>query len=149
MRWTTSDQSLLFHATDWAPEILSEGFIRGNPIKMADHVKGSRHHLGVTGICATRCSHFARLFAPAVLLLDQAAIRMRFRSLPRAEGAYDPANDHGDFRIEAEQLIIAERLPLSTYCRGLWLCSSRLSVSDYKPVIASPLFRGFFKGHHG
>jgi hypothetical protein len=139
--------SSLFHATNWAKEILQDEAIRGHPIRMYDCVPGGRSHIGMIGVCTTRSQEFAKLYAPVVFALDRDRIKEKYRSILRAEEAYDSAY-YAEYRMEAEEFIPCEKLGLDRYCTGIWL-DQTWNDPAAKIVEENPLFKGFFKGHHG
>lgn len=128
---------LVYHGTYWGEEIIAEGFIAANTtLTIRDKT--------LRGVCVTRDMRFARQFAPIIFGLDWDKIKRRYRSYPRAErGAYDLANDHGDFRIEAEEFIVCPHLDLSQYLVGIWVNEEH--VLDDDAITQHPLFRGRLK----
>lgn len=137
---------VVYHASEWGAEIVRDGEIRGGPIEVRDDLVHNRHHHGMIGISTTRDLWFARMYAPAVFVLDWNAVRSRFRTVPRAEGAY---GEH-DYRLEAEELVIAPSLPLERYCLGILLDRGvRRTDPDHAPVILHPAFAGYVEGQHG
>jgi len=137
---------VVYHASEWGAEIVRDGEIRGGPIEVRDDLVYNRHHHGMIGISTTRNLWFARMYAPAVFVLDWNAVRSRFRTVPRAEGAY---GEH-DYRLEAEELVIAPSLPLERYCLGILLDRGvRRTDPDHAPVILHPAFAGYVEGQHG
>lgn len=143
----------VFHSTDWAPEILAEDRILGNstidpkaqPTKTSDLRFDHTHH-GLRGICVTRSFYFARQFSDAIFALDRRAIRYHHRIILRAErDAYDLANEHGDFRIEAEEFIVCEELPLSAYLLAIWVREDHIEDPEYRHIASHDRFAGYFR----
>jgi hypothetical protein len=142
----------VFHSTEWGPEILKDGAILGNstidpaarPIKASDLRFDSRHH-ELRGVCVTRSFHFARQFSDAIFALDRDIVRQRHRILLRAEkDAYDLADDHGDFRIEAEEFIVCDRLPLNRCLLAIWAREDHADDPEYRHILQHPAFAGHF-----
>lgn len=144
---TSRIHPVLLHATSWISEILDDGYIAGNPIRMSDHVPGGRAHIGMKGVCTTRSQIFAKLYAPAILVLDREKIRQKYKIILRAEEAYDSAH-YGEYRMEAEEFIPCDRLGIEKYCHGFWIDFSWNDECREK-IEKHSLFKGFFKGHHG
>ena len=137
---------VVYHASEWGAEIVRDGEIRGAPIEVRADLVHNRQHHGTVGISTTRDLWFARMYAPCVFVLDWNAIRSRFRTVPRAEGAYG----EDDYRLEAEELVIAPGLPLDRYCLGILLDRSVIRTDpDHAPVILHPAFAGYVEGQHG
>ena len=141
MRWTDISQPVVYHSTDWGPEIVADGTIRANPLRILAHVK-HRSEEGVTGVCVTRSLHFARLYASVIFVLDLRKIKQRYKLIQRAEGAYDSAHD-GDYRLEAEEFILCPDLPLAQFVKAIWMSTERRDDEDYAAVAAHPLFAGW------
>ncbi len=138
--------SVVYHATEWGAEIVRDGYIRGAPIEVRADLVHNRQHHGTVGISTTRDLWFARMYAPCVFVLDLNAVRSRFRTIPRAEGAYGEE----DYRIEAEELVIAPGLALDRYCLGILLDRGvRRTDPDHAAVILHPAFVGYVQGQHG
>lgn len=142
----------VFHSTEWGPEILKDNAILGNStidpaarlIKAGD-LRFDNKHRGLQGICVTRSFYFARQFSDTIFMLDREIVRQRHRILLRAEkDAYDLANDHGDFRIEAEEFIMCERLQLDSCLLAIWVRNDHRSEADYQGLISHPAFAGHF-----
>ena len=142
----------VFHSTEWGSEILKDGAILGNstidpatrPIKASDLRFDSNHH-ALRGICATRSFCFARQFSDTIFVLDRDAIRQRYRILLRAEkDAYALANEHGDFRIEAEEFIVCDRLPLDDCLLAIWAREDHADDPEYREIVRHPAFAGYF-----
>ncbi|AXK43875.1 hypothetical protein [Erythrobacter aureus] len=143
--WSDLGWPVVYHSTDWGDEIVKDGFIKGNPLKMAAHIEG-RSHEGRTGISVTRSAYFARQFANIIFVLDLRRLRQRYRLSPRAEGAYDAAHPHGDYRLEAEEFIHAERIDLAPYLLGIWLKKQDWGGIEFEGrLLNHPKFRGFFR----
>ena len=141
----------VYHSTDFGPEILETGQIAANSTitpNRHSHKAGDLRfgpEAGIRGICVTRSFHFARLFSSCIFALDLLKIRQRHRILPRAEqDAYDLANDHGDYRIEAEEFIICRGMPLDDFLLGIWLLDEYRAKNEYQSLISHSLFKGFF-----
>ena len=142
----------VYHSTDFGPEILETGQIAANSTirpnshtQKAGDLRFDSAEPGIRGVCVTRSFHFARLFSPCIFALDLRKIRYRFRMLPRAEqDAYDLANDHGDYRIEAEEFIVCPGLSLDHFLLGIWLLDEYRLKNDYQPLISHCLFKGYF-----
>lgn len=142
----------VFHSTEWGSEILKDGAIPGNStidpaarlVKASDlRFDGHRHAL--RGVCVTRSFYFARQFSDAIFVLDRDKIQQRHRILLRAEKeAYDLANDHGDFRIEAEEFIVCDRLPLDGCLLAIWSREDHADDPEYREIVRHPAFAGYF-----
>jgi hypothetical protein len=142
----------LFHSTDFGAEIFRDGRIHANSTidlsaragRASDLRHDAEHHT-THGVCATRSLYFAKQFSPTIFALDVAKLRQQYRIVQRAEaGAYDLADDHGDFRIEAEEFIICPGIDLARFCQGIWINDSLRDDPDHAPLAASPMFRGWF-----
>lgn len=142
----TARMPVVYHASEWGAEIVRDGEIRGGPIEVRADLVHNRQHHGMIGISTTRDLWFARMYAPAVFVLDWNAVRSRFRTVPRAEGAY---GEH-DYRLESEELVIAPALALDRYCLGILLDRGvRRTDPDHATVIRDPAFAGYVQGQHG
>lgn len=148
-----SKRPMVFHSTEWGVEILSTGIILANStidlqtigIKATDTRFDAEHH-ETRGICVTRSFYFARQFSETIFGLDRDAIRHRSRLVKRAEvGAYDLADDHGDYRIEAEEFIICPGLDVARHVVAIWLSEERRNDPEYKQIEGSSLFMGHFR----
>lgn len=136
---------VLYHATEWGAEIADANEIRGAPIQVREDLIHNRQHHGVIGTSTTRDYWFAIMYAPCVFVLDHDRIGQAFRTVPRAEGAYGEE----DYRIEAEELVIADRMPLDRYCLTILLDRNVAHWQDSRTIMAHPLFGGFCIGQHG
>ena len=143
----------LFHSTEWGQEILADNQIMGNstidpykrPSKASDLRFDDQHHI-VRGICVTRSFTFAAQFSNAIFALDRNAIQQRHRIFLRAEeGAYDLANDHGDFRIESEEFIVCSSLALSPFLIGIWVNVEYAEDADYQSLVRHDQFKGLYR----
>ena len=142
----------VFHSTEWGPEILRDGAILGNStidpaarLTKASDLRFDSHHHELRGVCVTRSFHFARQFSDAIFVLDRNIIRQRHRILLRAEkDAYDLANDHGDFRIEAEEFIVCDRLPLDGCLLAIWVRDDHADDPEYQEIVHHAAFAGHF-----
>lgn len=135
---------VVYHSSEWGQEIVSDGEIRGAPIKVRDDLVHGREHHGVQGISTSRDFWFATLYAPCVFVLDWNRIRQRFRTIARAEGAY---GEH-DYRLESEELIVTPGLALERYCVAIWLDQGFYDDPESRGIMAHPLFAGMFAGGH-
>lgn len=143
---------LVYHSTEWGQEILASGLIQANStIDVAD--RGSkatdlRHdtdHHELKGVCVTRSFHFAKQFSPVIFGLDVDLLRHRFKMMPRAEvGAYDLADNHGDFRIEAEEFVVCPGIELDRYLVAIWLSEEYRGDPDYQSIASDERFAGYF-----
>ena len=147
-----STRAYLFHSTEWGPEILRDNAIQGNSTinpdvrleKASDLRWGEQHH-GLQGVCVTRSFYFARQFSDTIFVLDRRIIQYRHRILLRAEkDAYDLANNHGDFRIEAEEFIICKKLSLATCLAAIWVRQDHAGDPDHRELISHSSFKGYF-----
>lgn len=137
-------QPVVYHSTDWAPEIISSGVIRGKTLEMPDYVKGARGQIGMTGIHVTRSLWFAKAYATVIFALDWTKLKHRYRMIQRAEGAYDEAHPHGDYRLEAEEFIVAPEIQLDRYLLGIWMSEERRGDEEFSKITKHPLFRGWY-----
>lgn len=143
MRWNDISQPIVYHSTDWGPEIVNDGLIKAVPLRVLAHVKHGRAQEGVTGICVTRSAYFAKAYASVIFAIDLPKVRQRFKLIQRAEGAYDDAHE-GDHRLEAEEFIICPQLDLKQYVKAIWMSTERRDDPEFAPVAAHSLFRGWF-----
>ena len=143
----------LFHATEWGPEIIADNAILGNStinpqerLTKASDLRFDAEHHSLQGICVTRSFYFAQQFSDVIFALDREAIAHHHKILLRAEkDAYDLANEHGDFRIEAEEFIVASKLDLNAHLLAIWLKDDHQRTPEYWNVIAHPKFAGIFR----
>jgi hypothetical protein len=143
MRWSDISQPVVYHSTDWGPEIVASGIIKGNPIRLLGHIKHARAQEGLTGVCVTRSMWFAKAYASVIFAIDLSKVRQRYKLIQRAEGAYDEAHD-GDYRLEAEEFILCPKLDLDQYLRAIWMSEERRGDDEFEPVAQHPLFKGWF-----
>lgn len=61
------------------------------------------------------------------------------------EGAYDLADDHGDFRIEAEEFIVCDRLDLASHMLAFWIIQDKRELPEYAELEGDPLFAGYYR----
>lgn len=150
---TEAMDSVVFHSTEFGLEILQDGMIKANTLiqpsefskRAADLRFDKDANGGTRGICVTRSFYFARQFSNVIFALKLDKIKHNHRILPRAEiDAYDLANDHGDFRLEAEEFIVCNGLPVEVFVAKIWLTSEYRDDPEYAPIVAHPLFAGFF-----
>jgi hypothetical protein len=145
---------LVYHSTEFGEEILASGVIKANstidPVAKASKASDLRfdtEHHAIRGVCVTRSFRFARLFSNVIFGLDVEALRHRFKMIPRAEvGAYDAADDHGDFRLEAEEFIVVpgSGLDLDRYLVSIWVMDEYRDDPDYAEIIADERFVDFY-----
>lgn len=139
------DVPVLYHASEWGAEIVAAGEIRGSPIEVRADLSHNRQHHGIVGISTTRDYWFATMYAPCVFVLDRNLVRATFRTVCRAEGAYG----EDDYRIEAEELVIAPRLTLGRHCISILLDRNVAHWEDSAAIMAHPIFGGLCVGQHG
>lgn len=137
--------TVLYHASEWGAEIVAAGEIKGRAIEVRADLVHNRQHHGIVGISTTRDYWFATMYAPCVFVLDRGRIRSTFPTACRAEGAYGEE----DYRIEAEELVIAPGLPLDRHCLAILLDRGVAHWEDSAAIMAHPLFAGFCLGQHG
>lgn len=145
--------NMVFHSTEWGVEILNDGMIRANSMvnlgsfaSKANDLRYDEAQHETKGVCVTRSFYFARQFSEVIFGLDVDRIRHNFQMKPRAEaGAYDLADDHGDFRVEAEEFIVCNGLALARYCTAIWVSEDRGHDLEYAALVRDPRFRGFFQ----
>ena len=100
----------------------------------------------IKGVCVTRSFYFARQFSNVIFGIDLQRVRNNFRVVPRAEvDAYDLANSHGDFRLEAEEFIICDGLSVDKYVTKIWLSEEYRNHPEYDAITKHPMFVGYFK----
>ena len=145
-------RSCLYHSTEWGPEILKDNAILGNStidpaerLTKASDLRFDKRHHKLRGICVTRSFYFARQFSDAIFVLDRDMIRQRHRILLRAEkDAYDLSNEHGDFRLEAEEFIVVDRLPLDSCLLAIWARDDHAGDAEYQDLTSHTAFAGHF-----
>ncbi len=144
MRWGDISKPVVYHSTEWGVEIVADGCIEGRVLKVPKHVKHALAEDGMKGVCVTRSFRFAKMFAGMIFALDAQRLRQSFRFVPRAEGAYDPAHEHGDWRLEAEEFIPCEKIDLNRYLLGIFLTKELRGDEELKTLAQHPRFKGWF-----
>lgn len=146
-------EPVVYHSTEWGVDIIDDGLIKANTAISPESLELRAYDLRddeksdwLRGICVTRSFYFARQFSFTIFALDLNKIRNRYRMIPRAEkDAYDLANNHGDFRLEAEEFVVCSGLSVDQYVTKIWLSEEVKDDPEYSAVINHPRFVGFFR----
>lgn len=148
---TEGMEPVVYHSTEWAPEIIADGIIKANSLVAISAISDTAIDYApqtedyVRGVCVTRSFYFARQFSNVIFALDLQKIKNNHRIIPRAErGAFDLANNHGDFRIEAEEFIICLGLSVDKYVTKIWISEEFKNEDGYLSIAHHPLFAGYF-----
>lgn len=144
---------MVYHSTDFGPEIMHSGMIKANSTVDVDTIASKAtdtrfdtDHHETHGVCVTRSFYFARQFSNVIFGIDLARVRQNFKIVKRAEtGAYDLADDHGDYRIEAEEFIICPGLDLGRFVTHIWLNQDFHGDDEYRDIVSDARFSGYFR----